>query len=327
MNHPSPTSLLVESGSNRGLVAPLSFDATPTEQYLMNLQSPESRKTMTRILNQIARMFGAQNHKEFDWLRLDKDKLLMLREAFGQKSLKVNTRQLYQQAIRGVFKEAFKRGLVDDAKYGEIASVEPIKGQDIVHRPITLSEDVATLINHCLAEDSVIGYRDAALIGLVALNGLRRAEAAIFHTKDIAGDGIFVVQGKGNRQRRLTLHSLVSQLIDKWFEYRSDTPGYVFCRVRRHGFVTPQMCQVPLSGTAVYNVMVKREKECKLSNVRPHACRRHFGTNQLRNGQDLAEVQKLMGHSDPSTTALYRIVSDDEMKEAIESIQLDVALN
>ena len=47
-----------------------------------------------------------------------------------------------------------------------------------------------------------------------------------------------------------------------------------------------------------------------------HALRRSFASQFLKNGGDISELQRLMGHSDPSTTEKYVTVSEDELVAA-----------
>lgn len=56
-----------------------------------------------------------------------------------------------------------------------------------------------------------------------------------------------------------------------------------------------------------------------------YALRRSFGSTMREAGADLADVQRLMGHRRPQTTALYAPVIDSKLRTAVESLRVVVA--
>ena len=56
--------------------------------------------------------------------------------------------------------------------------------------------------------------------------------------------------------------------------------------------------------------------------IKPHALRRFCGTNLLKNGHDIALVKDVLGHADIKTTQVYIDTTDEEMRNAIDGLDI-----
>lgn len=127
--------------------------------------------------------------------------------------------------------------------------------------------------------------------------GLRVSESTRLETKDIDGERMLVkVRGKGNKQRLVPLAKVtLSSLRDYW---RMERPGPLF-------FTGPDGVK-PMTRGAMGYCLARVADELQMGKkVTPHTLRHSFATHLLEQGVDLRVIQELLGHSSPSTTAIY----------------------
>ena len=90
-------------------------------------------------------------------------------------------------------------------------------------------------------------------------------------------------------------------------------------RLKRLGQAAAKQLQIEAQQTSD----LKRSKELKLvsyevENISPHQLRHSLARRLLRNGATLPEVQRILGHSRLSTTGMYLIPSEGDLRGAIE---------
>jgi len=159
------------------------------------------------------------------------------------------------------------------------------------------------LFSACQADASAAGVRDAAIIALLKIAGLRRAEVAALHLADFnRTTQTLTVQGKRNKTRTVPIEDKGAlDALSDWLYLRGEGAGALFTRIRKGGTILAD----GLSDQAIYSMLKKRGAEAGLSAFTPHDIRRTFAGDLLDAGVDLVTVQKLMGHSDANTTAGY----------------------
>jgi site-specific recombinase XerD len=82
-------------------------------------------------------------------------------------------------------------------------------------------------------------------------------------------------------------------------------------------FVTERKPYRQISTRNIERIIDKIEKRAKISKkLTPHVFRHTFATLAMENGADLADVQQLLGHENPSTTLVYAHVSEERKKQA-----------
>jgi integrase len=139
---------------------------------------------------------------------------------------------------------------------------------------------------------------------LAAYGGLRAGEIATIERSDINED-VIIIRGKGGKERAVPTYDDVWRAV-------SHFPGGPIARRVKGGLATPKYISIE---TSEYLNRVLGPNTITL-----HRLRHWFGTSLLLNGADLRTVQELMGHSSPTTTAIYTYITDRQRKMAISAL-------
>ena len=146
------------------------------------------------------------------------------------------------------------------------------------------------------------GVRDAAVLGVLYGTGLRRSEAVRLDIQDFDSEsGVLTIRGKGKQARAAYVVQEAQGCSDRWLRIRGISSGPMFLPVTKSGHFCPKR----LSCEGIAHVLAKRAGTAKVEHFSSHDLRRSFVTHLLDAGADLAVVQKLAGHRQISTTAIY----------------------
>jgi site-specific recombinase XerD len=176
--------------------------------------------------------------------------------------------------------------------------------------PVVLSrEEVAKLF-------SCVKYpKHRMLLRTAYAAGLRLSE--VLHLQvghiDSARMLLHVVQGKGAKDRFVPLSP---QLLGELREY------WQTCRARSWLFPgsTPEK---PLHGCSVQRALRRAALEAGLrKRISPHTLRHSYATHLMEAGVDLFTIQKLLGHRELATTAMYTHVSQQRVQGIVSPLDL-----
>jgi len=162
------------------------------------------------------------------------------------------------------------------------------------------------------------GERNRALLQLMLNTGLRLAEVTALKWRDLdlTTGKLMVRLGKGAKgDRTLWVAEADIDRLRGWRQRQVKECGGV-----KHVFTTLE--GKPLDHRYVQR-MVKRyaAKAGIEKSVSPHTLRRSFATDLYREMSTIRLVQKVLGHSDLSTTMIYTHVFDLEVEEALKSFR------
>jgi site-specific recombinase XerD len=158
-------------------------------------------------------------------------------------------------------------------------------------------------------------YRVALMVAYAA--GLRLSEIINLRIEDIDSQRmvIRVRQGKGMKDRYTLLSPvLLETLREYWKLYRPMT--YLFASPRGHA-------DRPIDPTVLQRACAAAVRAAGLrKGVSVNTLRHTFATHLLEAGTNIRGIQRLLGHSDLSTTALYTHVSASTLCETTSPLDL-----
>ncbi|NOY39991.1 MAG: site-specific tyrosine recombinase XerD [Nitrospirae bacterium] len=173
-------------------------------------------------------------------------------------------------------------------------------------------DDVRRLLE--VIEGGELALRDLAMLELMYASGLRVSELVTLRVEDVNLEAGFVrVIGKGSRERVVPVSEGTIDNIRKYIKQlrmsllKGKESPYLFISLRGTSLTRQRFWQT-----------IKGYGRRAGLNVSPHVIRHSFATHLLEGGADLRSIQKMLGHSDISTTQIYTKVTSDRLKKVYE---------
>lgn len=147
--------------------------------------------------------------------------------------------------------------------------------------------------------------RDYAIITLLIDCGLRASELCNLKVTDAnTAQGLLIVrQGKGRKDRVVPMSPKTIRVVRKFAATRPPD-GYMFSTVKRDCFTAGSLLQL----------IQRVGKAAKVPNANVHRFRHTFALAWLRNDGDVMTLQKVMGHSNLSTTQVYLSLTTEDLQ-------------
>jgi len=199
-------------------------------------------------------------------------------------------------ALRFFFVKVLRR------PYREIDLVYPKRPERL---PVILSEEeVARLI-----ESAITSYHRVILMTLYG-TGLRREELCRLKVTDIDSQRmvVHVRQGKGNKDRDVTLSPRLLEVLRAYWKWRKPKT-YLFPSLYR------KRPEQPIDSKTVWHAVREAARRAGIKKkVSPHLLRHSWATHLLERGTDLKTIQVLLGHVDLEATTIYLHLSQRHMQ-------------
>ena len=160
--------------------------------------------------------------------------------------------------------------------------------------------------------------RIQVILEILYSTGLRISELLNIKINQVANitDKLYI-NGKGNKQRLVIFNKNALYLIKNWIKimikYHKNKNSYLFENINNTNVISRQQIYKDLKKLAL-------KTDTDTEKLSPHSIRHSFASHMLNRGADLRSIQKLLGHSDISTTEIYTQVRQNRLKGLVNNI-------
>ena len=183
--------------------------------------------------------------------------------------------------------------------------------------PETLSTiEIDSLINY-FKNSKNNSLRNSTITEVLYSCGVRVSEIINIKISDIFFEDFLIkVSGKGNKERFVPM-SKSSKIMIK--DYISSERFNIIPKKGYQDFLFLNNRGQKLSRVMIYTILNIAKKRLGFKkNISPHLLRHSFATHLIENGADISSIQKMLGHSNITTTERYLHVSKKHLIETIK---------
>ncbi len=162
-------------------------------------------------------------------------------------------------------------------------------------------------INKLIDSEDNLMYK--ALFELLYSSGLRISEAVNLKSNQLhLTQKTALITGKGDKQRIVLINDRAIESLKLYLQSKPQTE-----------FVFTNHKNKKISRQSVHIALKNRLRQLGLDEkLSAHSFRHSFATHLIDNGANIIAVQKLLGHSDISTTQIYTHVESKRLKQQYE---------
>ena len=242
-----------------------------------------------------------------------------------------NTASKHVAAVRTFLAVAYRDHAIGTETAQRMGLRPYVQRQKRDRKPVgrRLTRDEVKALRESVNRETAKGKRDAAILDLALYGALRAQELATIRLTDFVQDqGRWWVQvvGKGEKTRRFKLADPAFVSLDAWLQVaglRLGAEGRVFVSVNKGDVIGAIPVNTSTIGRLVaeYGAKADLAPEAGPSRLSPHDLRRTAARAAYDGGAPLLLVQRWLGHADPSTTAHYIGLDDEDGASATDFLR------
>ncbi|WAW14759.1 site-specific integrase [Peptostreptococcus equinus] len=175
--------------------------------------------------------------------------------------------------------------------------------------PIRDKNKLEDILNY-LEKDRPKKYYILFVLGLYS--GLRISDILPLQVKHVKSrDHISIREKKTGKAKKVTLNKFLKKKLDSYVEDMEDWEYLIpNSKVGNH----------PISRQQAYKVIKETCERFDVEHIGTHSLRKTFGYHYYQKTKDVAILQNIFNHSDPSVTLRYIGINQDTISEAYASM-------
>lgn len=260
------------------------------------------RNDLTQFLN-----FATNERPQLtSWARVDRPLLLTFLMHLKEREYTAASMARKVAVIKTFFHFLLERHVVNEDPTVKLDSPKVEKRLPQVLTP----EDVERLLSASARHDTPKGLRDRAILELLYASGLRVTELISLDMDSVNTDGKKIVcRGRGDRKREIPISDRAADALANYVE--RGRPALSADDGEKALFVNPRGDRLTRQG--LWLIIKEYVKEAEITaEVTPHTLRHSFAVHSLSRGENLQNVQRLLGHSSITTTQVYTRLAEPD---------------
>jgi integrase/recombinase XerD len=296
----------------------VTFVEEQVREFLSHLQQSKgySRNTIEAYRNDLNQFlnFAVNERPNLNaWTRVDKPLILSFILHLKERSYTPSSVARKVAVLKSFYHYLTEFRLVDADPTSTVGSPKVEKRLP----QILSSDEIVRLMAAPLDVATPKGYRDAAILELLSASGMRVTEVTSLNVDDLNLQNRTVhCAGRGNRRRVIPIQESAATMLER---YLSRGRPVMANENERALFVNPHGERLTRQGMWL---IIKEyvQKTGITTPVTPHTLRHSFAVHLLNHGADLANVQRLLGHANISTTQMYTQLVDPVPEMALQKL-------
>ena len=275
----------------------------------LSVEKGLSKNTLSSYAADLKRYTLFLKEREKDISSALRSDIVDFNEALRNKGYSISSICRYLSSIKALYKYLLMENILD---YDPSGNIHLPKKWERLPKALSISE-VMALLQTSFSGKTIL--RDSAMLELLYSSGLRVSELVKIKLGDIHFDAGFVrIMGKGDKERVVPVNMRALEKAKQYME--EERPATLGKRQSPYLFVTRR--GKPMSRQRFWQTLKAIGQKAGLE-ISPHTIRHCFATHLLEGGADLRSVQKMLGHSDISTTQIYTKVTTDRVKKVFKT--------
>ena len=188
-----------------------------------------------------------------------------------------------------------------------------IKSPKIEKRvPSVLTSDEVNLLLEQPKEENLKGTRDKAMLEVAYATGMKVTEIIDLNVEDVNFEEGLITCNGANKSRVIPFGRIAQNALKDYVEkvrpilIKNEDDKALFVNMNGKRLTRQGFWKI---------VKYYKDKAHIEKDITPHVLRHSFAIHLLQNGADLKSIQELLGHSDVSSTQVYKQFETNELKE------------
>jgi len=275
----------------------------------LSVEKGLSRNTVNAYATDLKKYLLFMKAQGREVVKAGKPDVLNFLELLRSDGYTISTVCRYISSIKALYKFLLLEKRIQD---DPTENLQTPKKWERVPKALSVS-DVKDLLDATFSPKTAL--RDSSMLELLYSSGLRVSELVNIKLGDIHFDAGFIrVLGKGSKERIVPVNLRALEKIKNYSE--KERPEILKKKQSPYLFVTRTGRSMTRQRFWQTLKAVGKQSGIELS---PHTIRHCFATHLLEGGADLRSLQKMLGHSDISTTQIYTKVTTDRIKKVFKT--------